>query len=80
MIPEQTFSVDSSGWLAASRPTLSFVFGLEQECSCTTSPSKTHQVFVIGTNRSVSDTMLASERVLAKDWDTPQEDKAWANL
>lgn len=25
-------------------------------------------------------TMIASERVLAKEWDTPEEDDAWANL
>ena len=25
-------------------------------------------------------TMLASERVLARDWNTPEEDDAWANL
>ena len=25
-------------------------------------------------------TMIASERVLAKDWDRPEEDAAWANL
>ena len=25
-------------------------------------------------------TMLASESVLAKDWDTPEEDAAWAHL
>jgi prevent-host-death family protein len=25
-------------------------------------------------------TMIASERVLAKEWDTPEEDEAWANL
>jgi hypothetical protein len=24
--------------------------------------------------------MLASERILAKEWDTPEEDEAWANL
>jgi hypothetical protein len=24
--------------------------------------------------------MLASEQVLAKDWDTPEEDEAWAHL
>ena len=24
--------------------------------------------------------MLASERVLARDWDTPQEDEAWQDL
>lgn len=25
-------------------------------------------------------TMIASERVLAKEWETPEEDDAWANL
>ena len=25
-------------------------------------------------------TMIASERVLAREWDTPEEDEAWANL
>ena len=25
-------------------------------------------------------TMLASERVLAREWDSPVEDEAWANL
>ena len=25
-------------------------------------------------------TMIASERVLAKEWNTPDEDEAWANL
>jgi hypothetical protein len=25
-------------------------------------------------------TMIASEAVLARDWDTPEEDEAWANL
>lgn len=24
--------------------------------------------------------LLASEGILAKDWNTPEEDKAWANL
>ncbi len=26
------------------------------------------------------DTMLASEAVLGRDWDSPEEDAAWANL
>jgi hypothetical protein len=26
------------------------------------------------------DTMLASEAVLRRDWDSPEEDAAWANL
>jgi hypothetical protein len=25
-------------------------------------------------------TMIASEEVLARDWETPEEDEAWANL
>lgn len=25
-------------------------------------------------------TMIASEAILAKDWNTPEEDAAWANL
>jgi antitoxin component of MazEF toxin-antitoxin module len=32
------------------------------------------------TNSKISETMLLSERVLAKDWLRPEEDKAWANL
>jgi hypothetical protein len=30
--------------------------------------------------REVPETMLLSEAVLAKNWDTPEEDEAWANL
>jgi len=28
----------------------------------------------------VPETMLLSEAALSKDWDTPEEDEAWANL
>ena len=28
----------------------------------------------------IPETMLISEVTLAKDWDTPEEDEAWANL
>lgn len=28
----------------------------------------------------VSETMLASEAVLRRDWETPEEDAAWADL
>ena len=28
----------------------------------------------------IPETMLLSEAVLSKDWDTPEEDEAWANL
>jgi antitoxin component of MazEF toxin-antitoxin module len=32
------------------------------------------------TNSKVSETMLLSEKVLAKDWLRPEEDEAWASL
>ena len=28
----------------------------------------------------IPETMLLSEKSLSKDWNTPEEDKAWANL
>jgi len=28
----------------------------------------------------IPETMLLSETTLSKDWDTPEEDEAWANL
>jgi len=28
----------------------------------------------------IPETMLLSETALSKDWDTPEEDKAWASL
>jgi len=28
----------------------------------------------------ISETMLLSEKALSKDWDTPEEDEAWASL
>ena len=30
--------------------------------------------------KSIPETMILSEAALAKDWDTPEEDEAWANL
>jgi hypothetical protein len=33
-----------------------------------------------GRDQSAYHTMLSSEAVLAKDWDTPEEDEAWADL
>lgn len=31
-------------------------------------------------NPDVYETMLASEDVLSRDWDKPEEDEAWADL
>ena len=28
----------------------------------------------------IPETMLLTEKALSKDWDTPEEDKAWASL
>jgi Protein of unknown function (DUF2281). len=30
--------------------------------------------------KTISETMILSETSLSKDWDTPEEDEAWANL
>ena len=30
--------------------------------------------------RNLPETMILSEKTLAKNWDTPEEDEAWANL
>ena len=30
--------------------------------------------------KSISETMILSEKSLSKDWDTPEEDEAWADL
>jgi hypothetical protein len=31
-------------------------------------------------SKTIPETMLFSEKSLAKDWGTPEEDEAWANL
>jgi len=30
--------------------------------------------------KNIPETMLLSEKSLSKDWDTPEEDEAWADL
>jgi len=30
--------------------------------------------------KNIPETMILSEKSLAKDWDTPEEDETWANL
>ncbi|MCW5851999.1 MAG: DUF2281 domain-containing protein [Anaerolineae bacterium] len=35
---------------------------------------------VDGSDDSAIQTMIASEEVLARDWNTPEEDEAWAHL
>jgi hypothetical protein len=45
-------------------------------------PKVLHFIETLKTNRqlTVPDTMLLSESALAKDWDTTEEDMAWASL
>jgi antitoxin component of MazEF toxin-antitoxin module len=31
-------------------------------------------------DKSVADTLLLSEKILGRDWNRPEEDKAWASL
>lgn len=78
MNSDTTYSVGSNAWLATGQPVFSFVFGLES--SLTRSPMSTEQLFILGSSSLLKDTMLASENALAKDWDSPEEDAAWANL
>jgi hypothetical protein len=33
-----------------------------------------------GCSKSAMETMIASETVLARDWNRPEEDEAWADL
>ena len=78
MNSDMTYSVGSNAWLATGQIVFSFVSGLES--SLTRSPMNTEQLFILGSSSLLKDTMLASENALAKDWDSPEEDAAWANL
>jgi hypothetical protein len=75
---DQTYSVDSSVWVTSGQIIISLALG--NESSITRSPVKTAPFFIQGFIRPFPDTMLASEKALAKDWDSPQEDAAWSGL
>jgi len=70
-IPE-TFSVDYDAKQGV-------VFNIGNELSRSASPENVGQVFFLGIGRPMRETMWASENSL-KDWDSPEEDKAWAGL
>jgi antitoxin component of MazEF toxin-antitoxin module len=38
------------------------------------------KIVAVKANSKISETMLLSEKVLAKDWLRPEEDEAWASL
>jgi hypothetical protein len=78
MNPDQTYSVDSNAWVARGQIVFSSPFG--RETSLAGSPVNWGGVFMLRSSIPLQDTMLASENALAKDWDSPEEDTAWANL
>lgn len=78
MNPDETYSVNSSTWLASGQVIISLALG--NESSITGSPMKTRPFFIHDLIRPFPDTMLASEKALAKDWDSPEEDAAWSDL
>lgn len=53
--------------------------GLEEEVEIT---AKAGEIRIVPAKKSskVSETMLLSEKVLAKDWLRPEEEEAWADL
>jgi len=78
MNPDETYSADSNTWLASGQVVMLVAFG--NESSIAGSPMKTRSVFIYGSLRPFPDTMFASEKALAKDWDSPEEDTAWSDL
>ncbi len=81
MNPDKTYSVDSSAWLAwLASGQVVFSLSMGQEYSPPTIPMTMDELFIQGSIRPYPDTMLASEKALAKDWDSPEEDAAWSGL
>ena len=81
MNPDETYAVGSSAWLAwLASGQVVFSLSMGQEYSPPTIPMTTHERFIYGSLRPLSDTMLASEKALAKEWDSPEEDVAWSGL
>jgi antitoxin component of MazEF toxin-antitoxin module len=54
--------------------------GLENDVEIKVTPSGLNITPVKVVKRDISDTLALSQKVLARDWDTPEEDAAWANL
>jgi hypothetical protein len=85
----QTMTLSSNNSESAGRLTGSFSSATAHHlCLCEQSEgfSATDQLraFLLDLSRSryseAYETMLASEDVLRRDWDTPEEDEAWSNL
>ncbi len=54
--------------------------GLEKDIEIKVTPSGLKITPIKKTKRKVSETLALSQNVLAREWDTPEEDTAWANL
>jgi len=54
--------------------------GLEKYVEIKVTPSGLKITPTKKTKRMVSETLALSQNVLAREWDTPEEDAAWANL
>jgi antitoxin component of MazEF toxin-antitoxin module len=54
--------------------------GLENDVEIKVTPSGLKIIPVKQKKREISETLALSQKVLAREWDTPEEDAAWANL
>jgi len=54
--------------------------GLEKDVEIKVTPSGLKITPIKKKKRKVSETLALSQNVLAREWDTPEEDTAWANL
>ena len=54
--------------------------GLENDVDIKVTPSGLKITPLKEKKREVSETLALSQKVLAREWNTPEEDAAWANL
>jgi antitoxin component of MazEF toxin-antitoxin module len=54
--------------------------GLEHDVEIKVTPDGLKITPVKEPQREISDTLALSQKVLAREWDTPEEDAAWASL
>jgi antitoxin component of MazEF toxin-antitoxin module len=54
--------------------------GIEKDIEITLTPSGLKITPIKKKKREISETLALSQKALARDWNTPEEDAAWANL
>jgi len=54
--------------------------GLEKEVEIKVTPNGLKIIPSKKTKRQISETLALSQKALAREWDTPEENAAWANL